>query len=78
VKAIDEFKAERNQQGDEEQQEGRIARDLCAAGVNVSVDAVCHVQESGRDDSPEDNRCQRVERAGKIWALSCGRFNRTR
>jgi hypothetical protein len=60
VKAVDELETERNQQRDEEEQEGRVARDFRAGGVDVGIDAVGDEQQDGRDNSPKDDTGQGV------------------
>ena len=70
MKAVDELKPERDQQRDEKKQEGRIARDLRAGGVDVGVDTVGDEQQDGGDDPPKDNAGQRINRTAQIRTLA--------
>jgi hypothetical protein len=49
VEAVDELEAERDQQGDKEQQERQISRYLGAGRVDIGIDAVGDVQQGGSD-----------------------------
>src|SRR3954471_8007269 len=72
MKAIDEFETERDQQSDEKQQERQKSRGSRAAGVNIRIEAVRHVQQAAREQQQEDDGGARIKRAVELWADSSG------
>ncbi len=63
METVDELEAERDQQRDEQQNEGRIARDLGAGRVDIGVDAVGDEQQHRGDGAREDDGGHRIEGA---------------
>ena len=61
VEAVDEFEAERDQQCHEQQDIGQVGGDPHAGRVDVGVDAVGDVQQSGGEDAEEQDHGQRIE-----------------
>jgi hypothetical protein len=78
MEAVDELEAERDQEGDEQQDEGRIAGHLRAGRIQILIDAVGHEKQPGRQDSHEDDRGQRMLSAVEIGALAPCRLDQAR
>ena len=74
MEAVDELKAERDQQRDEQQDVRQISRDLGAGRVNIDVDAVGDEQKPGSEDPEKQDHGQWVKTFIEIW--SGGRLDR--
>ena len=61
VETVDEFEAERDQERHEQQDVGQVGGDPHAGCVDVDVDAVGDVQQSGGEDAEEQDHGQRVK-----------------
>jgi hypothetical protein len=75
MEAVDEFETERDQQGDEQQNEWRVAGHARAGRVEIGVDAVGHKQQSASEDSHQDDGCERMRPGVQIGALASGRLD---
>ncbi|MET4829202.1 hypothetical protein ABH972_006791 [Bradyrhizobium ottawaense] len=74
MEAVDEFEAERDQERDEQQDVGQVARHACAGRVDVDIDAVGDEQQPRGEDAEEQDHRQRIEALVEIWPR--GRLDR--
>ncbi len=61
VEAVDEFKAERDQERHQQQQIGQVGRHLDAGRVDVGIDAVGDKQQPGGENAEEHDQGQGIE-----------------
>src|SRR3954454_5492891 len=70
VEAVDEFEAERDQEGDDKEDIGQVARDPRAGRIDIRIDAVGHIEQARGEDAEEQDQCQRIEALVEIWPRS--------
>src|SRR5262245_50767872 len=61
VKAVNELEAERNQQGNEQQQERNVGDDWCPTVLNIDIEAVGHEQQRDADHAKEQDSRERID-----------------
>ena len=77
MEAVDELEAERNQQGDKEQEIGQIIRHPRAGRIDVGIDAVGNEQEGSGDHPHVDNAGQWMKAFVEIRTPAQGGLDRT-
>jgi hypothetical protein len=68
VEAVDKLEAEGDQQRDKQQQIGQKRRDPGAAGVDVGIEAVRHVEQTTCKQQQKDDNGARIDRTIKLGA----------
>jgi hypothetical protein len=77
VKSVDELEAERNEQGDEQQDIGDKRRNARVRGANIGVDAVGDEQQGRGNDAHDEYALQRVKAAVEVRPSAPCRLNRS-
>ncbi len=72
MEAVDELEAERDEQGNEQQEEGHVRSYRSTGRSYVDVQAVGDEQQSGRQNPTEQDHGQRIEAFVEIGPLHCG------
>ena len=71
MEAVDELEAERNEQGDEEQDIGYEGRDLRAGRIDIFVQTIGDEQQPAGQDAAEQDHGQRIEALVEVGAFHC-------
>src|SRR5882672_5287053 len=75
MKSVDELEAERNQQGNEQQQERNVGHYLRPTFLDVDIEAVRHEQQCDADDTKEKDARERIDGMIELGAaVLFGRF----
>ncbi|MGY4442951.1 hypothetical protein ACVWWR_005967 [Bradyrhizobium sp. LM3.2] len=74
METVDEFEAERNQERNDKQDIGQVARDPGTGRIDIGIDAVGHIEQAHGQDAEEQDHRQRIEALVEIWPR--GRLDR--